>query len=185
MNEQHPELARFLRQHARELAQITPSQDLDARIDALVAAPVKNISAQPAVAGRRRASTPPRLLLAAGIAALAIGIGIVVGVRLERRATVHAPMAPPRALGALELAGTHGEPLPSMWPVESVAIQVPAEMSASGALVPVKQEGEIPEDARGGARYWVDIVVSNDGTVRIERIVPAGRELESAPLPIH
>jgi len=24
-----------------------------------------------------------------------------------------------------------------------------------------------------GKRYWIDVVVSNDGTVRIDRIVPA------------
>ena len=27
-----------------------------------------------------------------------------------------------------------------------------------------------------GKRYWVDIVVSNDGTVRIERVVPAAEK---------
>ncbi len=30
-----------------------------------------------------------------------------------------------------------------------------------------------PNDKSNGQRYWIDVVVSNDGTVRIERIVPA------------
>jgi hypothetical protein len=44
----------------------------------------------------------------------------------------------------------------TMWPTDSVALKVAASKS--------------------GTRYWVDIVVSNDGTVRIENIVPAGEE---------
>jgi hypothetical protein len=36
-----------------------------------------------------------------------------------------------------------------------------------------------------GDRYWVDIVVSNDGTVRIERIIPARKESDVPQLPVH
>ena len=30
-----------------------------------------------------------------------------------------------------------------------------------------------PDAKSTGKRYWIDVVVSNDGTVRIDRIVPA------------
>jgi hypothetical protein len=30
-----------------------------------------------------------------------------------------------------------------------------------------------PNARSSGKRYWIDVVVSNDGTVRIDRIVPA------------
>ena len=34
--------------------------------------------------------------------------------------------------------------------------------------------GGRPQHASTGKRYWIDVVVSNDGTIRIDRIVPAG-----------
>jgi hypothetical protein len=55
-----------------------------------------------------------------------------------------------------------------MWPSDSVAVTIPAEYSPQGTLVAVN-----PNAKSTGKRYWIDVVVSNDGTVRIERIVPA------------
>lgn len=55
-----------------------------------------------------------------------------------------------------------------MWPSDSVALTIPAEYSPQGTLVAVN-----PHSKSTGKRYWIDVVVSNDGTVRIERIVPA------------
>jgi len=54
-----------------------------------------------------------------------------------------------------------------MWPSDSVALKIPAEYS-QGSLVAVD-----PRAAASGKRYWIDVVVSNDGTVRIDQIVPA------------
>jgi hypothetical protein len=59
----------------------------------------------------------------------------------------------------------------SMWPTDSVALTIPAEYSPQGTLVAVNPRAAGRKS--GGKRYWIDVVVSNDGTVRIERIVPA------------
>jgi hypothetical protein len=58
-----------------------------------------------------------------------------------------------------------------MWPTDSVALKIPAEVSSHGTLVAVNGKSR-----SAGTRYWVDVVVSNDGTVRIENVVPAGEE---------
>ena len=55
-----------------------------------------------------------------------------------------------------------------MWPTDSVAFKIPAEYSPQGTLVAVD-----PDSKHTSTRYWIDVVVSNDGTFRIERIVPA------------
>ena len=55
-----------------------------------------------------------------------------------------------------------------MWPTDSVSFKIPAEYSAQGTLVAVD-----PDSKHGSTRYWIDVVVSNDGTFRIEQIVPA------------
>jgi phage protein U len=55
-----------------------------------------------------------------------------------------------------------------MWPTDSVSLKIPAEYSAQGTLVAVD-----PNSKNTNARYLIDVVVSNDGTFRIERIVPA------------
>ena len=153
----HPQVEVLLRRHARELAQISPSENLDARIAGLVAEPPE-ILPRP----RRRRLSLPRWAVAAGLAALAILAGIVIGVGLER----HAQRFP-------QLADAWRDPFSpppdfSMWPADSVALQIPAEYSAAGALVAVD-----PRKAATGKRYWIDVIVSNDGTLRIEKVVPA------------
>jgi hypothetical protein len=57
----------------------------------------------------------------------------------------------------------------SMWPTDSVALKIPAVYAADGTLVAVDDPAR-----QTSARYWVDVVVSNDGTVRIQNVVPAG-----------
>lgn len=165
----HPHLAPLLAQYARDLTQIAPSTDLDARIGALVAEwPVQftresaKESARESGAVRRPAFGPWKYAAAAGLAVLAIGIGIFIGMKLE-----HA-----RRLAAANAAAAHDAMWPpadlTMWPTDSVSFKVPAEYSAQGTLVAVD-----PRSKNTTARYWIDVVVSNDGTFRIERIVPA------------
>jgi hypothetical protein len=95
---------------------------------------------------------------------LAVAGGVIIGVRVERAAppplatsTPRDPAWPPQDF--------------SMWPTDSVALKIPAEVSSHGTLVAVNGKTR-----NAGTRYWVDIVVSNDGTVRIENVVPAGEE---------
>jgi hypothetical protein len=157
----HPHLAPLLRQYARDLAQIAPSTDLDARIGALVADWPRQ-STRESFSVRRPALSPWKYAAAAGLAVLAIGVGIFIGMKLEHS----------RRLAAANAAATHDALWPpadlTMWPTDSVSFKVPAEYSAQGTLVAVD-----PHSKNTTTRYWIDVVVSNDGTFRIERIVPA------------
>ena len=154
----HPHLAQLLKQYARDLAQSAPSSDLDARIEHLVA-DHPQMSAPAPLRRRRRAVF---YAAAAGFAALAIGAGIFIGMRLENL----------RGGPAAAQAGAHDTLWPpadlTMWPTDSVSFKIPAEYSAKGTLVAVD-----PDSKHGSTRYWIDVVVSNDGTFRIEQVVPA------------
>lgn len=164
--ELHPHVAALMKKHARELAQITPSDSLDARIGRMVAASPKEFASGPSPSRPvRRGHRPLAWAAAAALAVLAIGAGILIGVRLERASSVAAVNSMARE--AARQAAWAPEDL-GMWPSDSVALTIPAEYSAQGTLVAVK-----PDAATRGQRYWIDVVVSNDGTVRIERIVPA------------
>jgi hypothetical protein len=104
----------------------------------------------------------PRWAAAACLAALAIVAGVFIGVGLERRAR-HIASAAQSARDSARLPADF-----SMWPADSVALQIPAEYSSAGTLVAVD-----PNAKTSGKRYWIDVVVSNDGTLRIEKVVPA------------
>jgi hypothetical protein len=157
MNEDlHPDYARLLKDYSRALAQAAPTSDLDARIAALVATPVKSLNE-----ARRRPRGLRLWAAAAGLSALGIFTGIVIGMKVQ-----HA-----RELMALADEASHEPSWPpanfSLWPTDSVALQIPADFSPQGTLVAVDASRS------QGARYWIDVIVSNDGTVRIEKIVPA------------
>jgi len=165
----HSHTALLLRQYARDLAQIAPSSDLDARIDALVAAGRQNSPASHGPVRRPRRLLP--FAAAAGIAALAIIFGILIGMRLEQS----------RELAAANSGQTHEPAWPTadltMWPSDSVSFKIPAEYSAQGTLVAVD-----PNTRNTSTRYWIDVVVSNDGTFRIQKIVPADpKQKQGAP----
>jgi hypothetical protein len=150
----HPQIATLLEQYARDLAQAAPSTELDARIDHMVAThrPSPRLAPRP----RRRLHF---YAAAAGFALLAIAIGIFIGMRLEHSRKVVAQAPRDTAWPPADL---------TMWPTDSVSFKIPAEYSAQGTLVAVD-----PKSKNTNARYLIDVVVSNDGTFRIERIVPA------------
>jgi hypothetical protein len=154
-------LARLMKKYQRDLGQISPSAALDARIDRLVAAAPDISRARPA---RRWHRTLTRAA-AACCAVVASSAGIVIGMRLERARDVAA--VNDLARDAAQQVAWSPEDL-SMWPTDSVALTIPAEYSPQGTLVAVN-----PKIKSSGKRYWIDVVVSNDGTVRIDRIVPA------------
>ena len=159
----HRDVAALLDKYRRDLREASPSDELDARIDRLVAV------------ARKKTPVPSRPLLsrsqlwaaAAGVASLAIGAGIFIGMRLERG-------APGASVGqdANQDANLLSADF-SLWPADSVALQIPAEYSPQGTLVAVD-----PGAQDNGKRYWIDVVVSNDGTIRIDRIVPAEKDHE-------
>ena len=149
----HPQVAELLERYRRELSDTKPTDSLDARIGQLVARGHVNAWQRP-----RRTRRLLAWAAAAGLAVLAVAAGILIGMRLERGAP-----GPRVAQQAAELPADF-----SLWPADSVALQIPAEYSAQGKLVAVD-----PNARSTGKRYWIDVVVSNDGTVRIDRIVPA------------
>ncbi len=165
----NPQIETLARSYARDLDEVSPSKTLDARIERLVAAHGREISA-PRPSSRAEALHIPRWAAAAALALLALvfvlGAGVVIGIRLESGASDR--------VTALDSSYTGAEtawPLPemSMWPTDSVALKIPAVYAADGTLVAVDEAAR-----QTSARYWVDIVVSNDGTVRIQNVVPAG-----------
>jgi hypothetical protein len=160
----HPNIDRLMKKYGRDLGQITPSDSLDARIDQLVAAPPEKLRPEPTRSGQRWGH-PFAWAAAACLAVLAISAGIIIGMRLERSSNVAAVTSMARE--AAQQVAWAPEDL-GMWPSDSVALTIPAEYSPQGTLVAVK-----PNAKSRGKRYWIDVVVSNDGTVRIERIVPA------------
>ncbi len=158
----NPRLAELMRKYARDLDEVAPSPSLDARMERLVAGAAPFSPRHPA----RRRHRPFAWAVAASLAVLAISAGILIGVRLERGRDLTAAArelaresAQQAAMSPVDLA---------MWPTDSVAFTIPAEYSPQGTLVAVK-----PHDKSTGKRFFIDVVVSNDGTVRIERIVPA------------
>ena len=153
----HPQVETLLRRYARDLAQISPSENLDARIGDLVAGHRRIRKISPV-----RHHALPRWAIAATLATVAIAAGVIIGVCLERRAHASALVA--------EAPHDAGSPPAdfSMWPADSIALQIPAEYSAAGTLVAVD-----PQKQATGKRYWIDVIVSNDGTLRIEKVVPA------------
>jgi hypothetical protein len=155
--EPHPQIAALLKQYARDLREISPSSSLDARIDRLVAAPPQNL-----VAVSRDRLRWPLYAAAAGAAAFAIGVGILIGMKLE-----HARIPVSASHDAARETAWPPADL-TLWPTDSVTFKIPAEYTAQGKLVAVD-----PKSRNTSARYWIDIVVSNDGTFRIEQIVPA------------
>ena len=154
----HREVAALFEKYRRDLQESGPSKELDARIARLVAGVKKKTS--PA---RHAPSRPQLWAAAAGVAVVAIGAGIFIGMNIERAAPA-ARLAQDADLLPADF---------SLWPTDSVALQIPAEVSTQGTLVAVD-----PNSRSSGKRYWIDVVVSNDGTIRIDRIVPAERDDE-------
>jgi hypothetical protein len=155
----HHEVAVLLDEYRRDLRETRPSEQLDARIDRLVAGVRKNIP-PPA---RRRWSRLQVFAAAAGVAVVAIAAGILIGMGISR-GTPGAHIARDATLLPADF---------SLWPADSVALQIPAEYSAQGKLVAVD-----PNSRSNGKRYRIDVVVSNDGTIRIDRIEPTERNDE-------
>jgi hypothetical protein len=159
----HPQVASLAAGYARDLARSLPSRGLDARIERMVAAPRQKVVRAPIRPARRRPLKPMTWAAAAGFAALAVATGVIIGVRVERA------VAPPPVTQSGEPSWPPADF--TMWPTDSVALKIPAEFSSHGTLVAVDGKSR-----KAGTRYWVDIIVSNDGTVRIENIVPAAEE---------
>jgi hypothetical protein len=155
----HREVAALLDEYRRDLRETRPSEQLDARIELLVAGTRKNIS-PPA---RRRWSRLQVFAAAAGVAVVAIAAGILIGMNISSR-NPGARIAQDATLLPADF---------SLWPADSVALQIPAEYSAQGKLVAVD-----PNSQSTGKRYRIDVVVSNDGTIRIDRIEPTERNDE-------
>ena len=165
----HHQVEPLAREYARELGEVFPSKDLDARVDRLVAAYGKEFPGSRAPRARPQPIYVPRWAAAAALALIAIAAGVLIGVTLERGASEHGTVLDASGVRGSDAEAAWPPPGMAMWPTDSVALKVPAVYAADGTLVAVDESAR-----ETSARYWVDIVVSNDGTVRIQNVVPAG-----------
>lgn len=152
-----------------------PSSALDERIDRAIQHIVGK-SAQRAHASRWRTLGPA---IAAGVTALLVA-GVMVWLALGERealelgeATDAAPGQGRTAIAVLETATTSADTAfavaptgtYSLWPTESAVFRVQTRLDA---VMP----GLAAAGSGGEQRFWVDVRVANDGTMRIVRIVP-------------
>lgn len=150
-----------------------PSSALDERIG-LAIQHIVGKSAQRAYASRWRTLSPA---IAAGVTAVLVAVAIVaLGEREAIKVSEATDAAPGRGRGATPLleaatnsADTAFAVAPtgtySLWPTESAVFRVQTRLDA---VMP----GLAAAGSGGEQRYWVDVRVANDGTMRIVRIVP-------------
>lgn len=154
-----------LAHYAGALRELRPSRALDARIDAAI----HDFSTSPRRARRRGVIAG----LAAGLGALLMG-GIMFWItRTEHGA---APTTQPSVSTAARdttpqtedpgfsvlTAGQY-----SLWPTEGAVYRVRAQLGATAAAI--EPDGAVADERR----FWVDVRIANDGSMRIVRVVPA------------
>jgi hypothetical protein len=152
-------VSRALRALRSELRTMGPSADLDARMErGLQAWRAERARA----ASRRRVSLS---LIAAGTVALVVGLGWRAAQELAREppATAHG-----REISLPEPAD---RPEPSStYPARDAAVlRVRASL---GAQLPQRDLRALP----GERHYWVDIGISGDGALYVERVTPVDEE---------
>jgi hypothetical protein len=167
---------RPLNAYADALRAARPSPALDARIAALI----RDSSRRPESSGARFRR------LTAGVAAAAVLIAAFVlwSVRSERgeepinerhnaRLSVVEPLREHVDSAQLQDAHAAFSVLPtgqySLWPTEASLLRVRARLGATATLAP---DGEVTDERR----FWVDVRIANDGSMRIVRVVPADSE---------
>jgi hypothetical protein len=166
---------RPLTAYAEALRAARASAALDERIAALIRAS----SSPPESSGGRLHQVMASV--AAGSAALLIAALVLWIVRNE-----HAKQSTPEKIPVASVAeplrdDTHRTQdahasfsvLPtgqySLWPTDASVLRVRARLGATATLAP---DGEVTDERR----YWVDVRIANDGSMRIVRVVPADTE---------
>lgn len=162
-------LAHAFDAYARELDQLQPSVQLDARMQAAISS---ELSRAPRMLQRRWPAwgLAASMALLAGITSLALaryaqirGIAPTVAQPAEQAAPQQ-----PAAYAAAARDATMVLPAGavSLWPTEATVFRVRSRLGTASAE----------------QQYWIDVRIANDGSMRIERVFAAdGSELFSRP----
>jgi hypothetical protein len=139
------------REYASTLARLEPTTTLDARIDSLIRDTAR--ARRPA----RWQSVPDIRLLAAvaGIAGVLLFVTYAVAFLMpaDREGTVPPP-APSLVAGYADAV-----------PVDAIVMRVPTGFSATAVPAVASDTSEL--------RYWVDVRIASDGSMRVVRVIPA------------
>lgn len=163
MNPRDRSLTSLLDEYAEELRAGRPSAALDRRMEESILAWAKEHRSRDVL---RR----PWLWVAAAasIAVITGGVALLaLGQRSEApdptlAATPQFPVVPVSAVSTLANGGQV-----SLYPAEGAVFRVKANLASATMQTGQEDEGE--------RQYWVDVRISNDGTMRIMQVLPAER----------
>ena len=163
MNSQDRSLIVLLDEYAEELRADRPSAELNKRMEESITAWAAERRSQDVL--RRPwvwvAAAASIAVITGGIALLALGQR-VDGVDKALASTQQFPVVPaPAAVSTLANGGQV-----SLYPAEGAVFRVKANLT-SATMRTGQEEGE--------RQYWVDVRISNDGTMRIMQVLPAER----------
>jgi hypothetical protein len=168
MNHSQESLARALETYAAALGQLTPSPQLQARMQAAIAS---ELAQRPPRARIRRWSW-------AIAASIVLGVTLTYTVRMQRMRTELAEQA--NAVATARAAATQNDTVDevmnamtvfptgavSLWPTQGTVFRVRSTLSNMG----------------NEQQYWIDVRMANDGSMRVERVFAAdGTELFARP----
>jgi len=161
------EVIHQLDDYAESLRAERPSAELNARMEAAIAAwasehRVRGILHRPLT----------WVVVAASVAIITAGVTLlVIGERGEDTGTMQAPpvadtspVSQPTSDAVSRLATTGGQV--SLFPTDGAVFRVKANLASAV----IHTSGE---DTNGERQYWVDVRIANDGTMRIMQVLPA------------
>jgi hypothetical protein len=161
----------LLDNYAEDLRTQRPSGALDSRMEASIAGWAeehrsRNVFRRPWLWVAAAASIA---VITGGIALLALGQRNAGAESAELYAAEPLPVVPP--LRAVSTLATGGQV--SLFPAEGSVFRVKANLASAAMRTSAGIEEGQEED--GEKQYWVDVRISNDGTMRIMQVLPAER----------
>lgn len=154
-----------LREYAKALQRVEPSAALNARIEALIE---RSAAKHP---WRESVFERPLFAVAAAVAGALILATYAVAFLIPSESRETSTLAARNQEAAPPLVIDSSTPPP--WspadtvPIDAVVLRVPTGLKGAGAAVPA-----VAADARE-LRFWVDVRVATDGSMRVVRVVPA------------
>lgn len=167
MNSPDRSLTSLLDEYAEELRAGRPSAALDRRMEQSILAWAEEHRSRDVL--RRPwlwvAAAASIAVITGGIALLALGqrSGALDSTPSLASSTPQFPVVPVSAVSTLANGGQV-----SLYPAEGAVFRVKANLAS--ATMPAGQDEE-----EGERQYWVDVRISNDGTMRIMQVLPAER----------
>jgi hypothetical protein len=172
MHSQDKSLTRLLDDYAEDLRSQRPSATLDSRLEASIAGWAEEHRSHDVL--RRPwlwvAAAASIAVITGGIALLALGQRDAKVEELPLVMTEPMPVVPPmRSVSTLAGGGQV-----SLFPAEGAVFRVKANL-ASASMRTGMEGQQIGQEEDGEKQYWVDVRISNDGTMRIMQVLPAER----------